>query len=142
VYCTSGVTTNGCVPSIASSGLPSLGASSGFTLQVSSVEGLKTGIVFYGISGRVASPWASGSTSFLCVKSPTQRTPAQNSGGTLGACDGTLALDLCAYIAAHPTALGTPLVMGQRCDAQAWFRDPPAPKTTNLSNAIEFDWVP
>jgi hypothetical protein len=27
-------------------------------------------------------------------------------------------------------------------DAQAWFRDPPAPKTTNLSDGREFTVVP
>jgi hypothetical protein len=27
--------------------------------------------------------------------------------------------------------------VGQKVYAQAWYRDPPAPKTTNLSNAIE-----
>ena len=141
-YCTSGVTTNGCVPSITTTGIPSATGSSGFTVHVTSVEGLKTGIVFYGIHGRVGSPWASGSTSFLCVKAPTQRTPAQNSGGTLNACDGSLSLDLLAYFAANPAALGSPIAMFERMNAQAWFRDPPAPKTTNLSNAIEFDVVP
>jgi Tol biopolymer transport system component len=141
-YCTASVTTHGCVPSIASTGLPSASAVSGFTLHVTSVEGFKTGIVFYGVNGRVESPWASGSTSYLCVKAPTQRTPAANSGGTLGACDGSLSLDLLAYLAANPAALGSPIAMGLRIDAQAWFRDPPAPKTTNLSNALEFDVVP
>jgi Tol biopolymer transport system component len=142
IYCTAGTTTHGCQPSIASSGNPSASAATGFTISVSSVEGLKSGIIFYGISGRVALPWASGSTSYLCVKPPTQRAPAQSSGGVLNTCNGSLSLDLLAFAAANPGALGQPLALGQRIDAQAWFRDPPAPKTTNLSDALEFDLVP
>jgi hypothetical protein len=131
-YCTAGTTTNGCAPSISSSGAPSASAGSGFTIAVAGVEGQRSGIVFYGISGATAAPWATGSTSFLCVKPPTQRTAAQSSGGTNNACDGSLTLDT------HPGALGNPFAGGETVWTQGWFRDPPAPKTTNLSDALEF----
>jgi hypothetical protein len=137
-YCTAGTTTNGCVPSIAGTGVPSASANSGFTIACTNVEGQKSGIVFYGIAGRVASPWATGSTSILCVKAPTQRMGTQNSGGTLNSCNGTLAIDWNAFRAANPTALGAPFASGSLVNAQGWFRDPPAPKTTNLTNAVEF----
>ena len=137
-YCTAGTTTNGCNASISSSGVPTASATSGFTIGVSNVEGQKLGLIFYGISGRHNAVWSPGSTSFLCVKTPVQRTPSQNSGGTSGACDGALSIDWLAYIATHPSALGAPLVPGTIVDAQAWFRDPPAPGTTNLSDALEF----
>jgi hypothetical protein len=131
------------VPSLApSQPIPSIAAGPGsFVLHCSGVEGARQGIVFYGLE-RLAQPWASGSTSFLCVKPPTQRTGAQGSGGTAGACDGSLALDFFGYAAANPGALGTPLAPGATFDAQAWFRDPPAPKTTNLSDAVEFTLFP
>jgi hypothetical protein len=127
---------------MSASGTPSIAASSGFTLNCSNVEGQKFGLIFYGISGPKASPWAPGSTSFLCVKAPVQRTPADNSGGTTGACDGSLSIDFLAYLASHPGALGQPFAAGQCVHAQTWFRDPPAPGTTNLSNALQFVTMP
>jgi hypothetical protein len=42
-------------------------------------------------------------------------------------------------MAFHPSALGNPLMAGQMFHAQTWFRDPPAPKTTNLSDGLQ--WV-
>jgi hypothetical protein len=141
-YCTAGTSTNGCVPSIVGSGTPSATAGSGFTISVGGAEGQKQGLLFYGVSGSQANPWSGTSTSFLCVKSPTQRTPAQNSGGTAGACDGVLALDWNLYIANNPTALGQPFAGGETVWAQGWYRDPPAPKTTNLSNGLEFNVCP
>ncbi len=141
-YCTSSTTSNNCNPAIAASGTPSASAPSGFTLTCTDVEGQKSGLIFYGVSGPNASPWAAGSTSFLCVKAPTQRTTTQGSGGTAGACDGTIALDFLAFMTANPGALGQPIASGQAFHAQCWFRDPPAPKTTNLSNGIQFTLCP
>jgi hypothetical protein len=141
-YCTSSTTTHSCNPVMSATGMPSAAASSGFTLACSSVEGVKSGIIFYGVGGATAAPWASGSSSVLCVKAPTQRTTTQNSGGTINACDGSLSIDFLAFMAAHPAALGQPLAAGQQYNAQSWFRDPPAPKTTNLSNGIQFTLCP
>jgi hypothetical protein len=141
-YCTAGTTSNGCVPSISGSGTPSLSASSGFTIHVANVEGLRQGILFYSVTGRQAMPWAVGSTSFMCVMQPTQRTGVQNSGGTTGQCNGTLQVDWLAFLAANPGALGAPFTPGRLVNVQAWFRDPPAPKTTNMSNALEFAACP
>ena len=137
-YCTAGTTTNGCTPAISASGVPSVAASSGFTIHVAQVEGQRAALFLYGIHGRIASPWGTGGTSFLCVKTPLQRFGAQNSGGTSPQCNGALASDWLAYIAAHPNALGAPFSAGDVVNAQAWFRDPPAPKGTNLTNALEF----
>ncbi len=140
-YCTAGTTTNNCSASMASIGTPSASAAAGFDLNVAGVEGQKLGLVFYGVSGRAALPWGT-SSSFLCVKSPTQRTPSQNSSGTAGLCDGALILDWHAFMTANPGALGNPRIAGGVYQAQAWFRDPPSPKTTNLSNALEFTLAP
>jgi hypothetical protein len=138
-YCTAGTTTHNCVPAISGVGTPSASAGSGFTIHVANVEGQKQGLLFYGIdnSGFAPLPWGT-STSFLCVKSPTQRTPVQSSGGTVNACDGSLALDWNAFMAANPSALGNPIGAGQAVYAQGWFRDPGSPKTTMLSNALQF----
>jgi hypothetical protein len=137
-YCTAGTTTNGCVPHLASAGIASASMGSSFTLIATSVEGGKAGLFFYGMSGANGAAWSPASTSFLCVKAPTQRTATLNSGGAVSSCDGVLSIDWNAYIASHPSALGQPFAGGETVWAQAWFRDPPAPKTTNLSDGLVF----
>jgi len=140
-YCTAGTTTSNCQASMSASGMPTAGAPSGFVLTASTVEGQRSGLLFYGINGRAAFPWSTG-TSFLCVQPPTQRTALQNSGGTVSACDGQLSIDFLAFLTANPGALGAPGAAGDVFNAQAWFRDPPAPQGTNLSHAIEFTLTP
>jgi len=138
-FCTAGATSHGCVPSISALGIPSGTGGSGFTIRASKVEGARNGMFFYGLdnTGFAPLPWGA-SSSFLCVAQPVQRTSVHDSGGTAGQCDGALALDWNAYVAAHPTALGAPFGAGQHVFAQAWFRDPPSPKSTMLSDALEF----
>jgi hypothetical protein len=141
VYCTAGTTTHGCVPAIGGSGSASASAGSGFTISVAEVEGQKAGLLFYGVNGAKEASWGAG-TSFLCIQAPLKRMSTQDSGGTGGACDGVLAEDWNAYIAAHPNALGQPFAAGATVWAQGWFRDPPAPKSTNLSDALVFQLLP
>jgi hypothetical protein len=141
-YCTAGTTTNGCAASMASSGTPSVSQPSGFVVGCNDVEGQKQGILFYGVNGMAAQPWGLGSTSFLCVKAPYQRTGVSNSGGATNQCNGALSVDLLAYLASHPAALGMPFNAGQQCWAQAWFRDPPTSKTTSLSNGLAITFQP
>jgi hypothetical protein len=141
VYCTAGTTTSGCVPAISGTGNASASAGAGFTISIAEVEGQKAGLLFYGVTGAKSAPWGAG-TSYLCVKTPAQRMSKQDSGGTAGACDGVLSEDWNAYIAAHPNALGQPFAAGATVWAQGWFRDPPAPKSTNLSDALVFQLLP
>jgi hypothetical protein len=136
-YCTAGTTSNGCVATLAASGIPSASGATSFAVTASSVEGAKSGLLFYGTSGPQASPWAMNSSSFMCVAPPRQRTGTQTSTGNAGACDGELSIDWSAYVASNPSALGVPFAPGDRIWIQAWFRDPPAAKGTSLSNAIE-----
>ncbi|MCY3002139.1 MAG: hypothetical protein NTV21_10070 [Planctomycetota bacterium] len=139
-YCTAGTTTNGCNATISAANNPSVSAANPCVINVTNVEGAKSGLIFYSITGSSSSAW--NASSFLCVKAPTQRTGTQVSTGTAGLCDGTLTLDWNAYQAAFPAALGNPWAAGNKAWAQAWFRDPPAGKSTNLSNAIEMTYVP
>lgn len=140
-YCTSGTTTSGCQAKMTAVGIPSASLASPFTLLVKDVEGAKLGIIFYGVGGPTAVPWGM-STSFLCVKAPTQRTGPQNAGGLPGTCDGVLRLDWNLYQTAKPTALGNPFSSGDDVWAQGWFRDPPSPKTTHLSDGLMFTMQP
>lgn len=136
-YCTAGTSSAGCVATMSATGVPDANAGSGFTLRASGVEGQRQGLVFYGLSGRAAFAWGT-TSSFLCVKSPLQRTFPQSSGGAAGACNGQLATDWNQFSATYPGALGAPFSGGEVVQAQAWFRDPPNAKTTSLSDALEF----
>ncbi len=143
-YCTAGTTTNGCTSTMSFVGpdVPSFKGTGVSVVRANNVEGAKQGLVFFGL-GPIASPWGSGSTSFLCVKSPTQRSSVQNSGGTAGACNGAISADLNALIAAGSgTLAGSQLFAGVKVYAQAWFRDPASPKTTNLSDGLELTLCP
>jgi hypothetical protein len=132
------------VPAISGDNEPSVSAANPCNLTVVNVEGAKNGILFYGVdnTGFNPSQWGVGGTSYLCVKAPTQRSGAQLTGGTVGQCDGQMVLDWNAYQAANPGALGQPWAAGSKAYVQAWFRDPPAPKTTNLSDALELTYQP
>ena len=130
--------TVGCNSVASFTGTPSATSASAFTIDFASLNGQVNGVVFYGVNGQVANIWALGSSSFLCVKTPVQRMPSQSSGGTAGACNGSFTEDWNAYMSSHPAALGQPLAAGQVINAQAWYRDPPAPGTTNLSGGLQF----
>ncbi len=139
-YCTGGTTTNGCVATISANGNPNVSLTAPCTLTVANVEGGKSGLVFYGASGAQSAPW--NNVSLLCVKTPVQRTTSQFSGGTPGACDGQFVLDWSLYQSLNPFSLGNPFGPGDKAWAQAWFRDPPAQGTTNLSDAVELTYAP
>lgn len=141
-FCTAGTSSNGCAPSISASGVASATSGSGFTLAVTNVDGQRAGLLFYGLDGPLATPWAPGGTSYLCVKAPTQRMSTHNSGGTSASCNGVLSEDWNGFLAANPVALGQPFVGGETVWAQGWFRDPPAPKTTSLSGGLIFTVAP
>jgi hypothetical protein len=141
-YCTAGTTTNGCAATMSASGSASISAPSGFVLRATNVEGQKQGILFYGLFGPNNAPWSPGSTSKLCVRTPVQRMLNLSSGGTANACNGVLQTDFQSYLASNPSALGAPFGAGIVVNVQAWFRDPPAPGTTNLSNGLQFRTCP
>ena len=141
-YCTSGTSANGCTPVLVASGLPSAAALNGFVLASTGLDADRTALAFYGLSGPKASVWAPGSTSYLCVKSPTKRIPTQQTGGTNGACDGSYTVDWLDFMATHPSALGNPLSAGIVVNAQVWYRDPSAPQATNLTNGVQWTLAP
>ena len=58
-----------------------------------------------------------------------------------------MTLDLLAYLNANPGAIGgsasaSPFLSGQNAWLQGWFRDPPAVKTTSLSDGLQITFVP
>ncbi len=141
-YCTSGTSMLGCVAQMTSFGAPSVSQTSGFILSAANVDGMRQGVVFYGINGPIAAPWHPFSSSWRCVRGPVQRLSAGNSGGTAGFCNGALQVDLLAFVAAHPGALGAPFAAGLDMRAQAWYRDPQAAGTSSLSDALWWTMCP
>ena len=142
-YCTAGISASGCQALIGTTGVPSVGAGSGFTLSTSNVEGSRKGLYFFGTSGRQAIAWGS-SSSFQCVMAPVYRTGVQDSGGTLGQCDGSFSVDLNGLWCSSCPKPGLNPGVGSVVQAQLWYRDPlnPAGNTTSLSDAVEFTVTP
>lgn len=128
VYCTAQQNSAGCVPAISATGTPSA-AQSTFRVRATNVLANKNGFLFWGLAAS-ATPFHGG---FKCVRSPTRRTPFQNSGGNPPPedCSGSFAQFFgSAYLAAWGLTPGT------RLYCQYWSRDPLAPSTTNLSDAL------
>ncbi len=143
-FCTAGTSSIGCTPSISANAQPSVSGATACTISIAGVEGQRSGLVFYGLdnTGFTALPWGPSSTSLLCVKPPTQRTPAQSSGGNIGQCNGAYALNWNNFQTTFAGSLGQPWSAGDKAFAQGWYRDPSTSKTTNLSNALELTYVP
>lgn len=139
-YCTAGTSTNGCVATMSSTGLPSIGVGSGFIVRADNVRGMKNGMIRYSITGRNSAVWCASGTSFLCIKAPHQNTGPKPSGGNNGACDGALTLDFFAFMSLGK--IGWPMIAGQTFYAQAVYSDFPACKGTTWSNALEFTLIP
>jgi len=142
-YCQGAFTTGGCTPEISAATQPSVQQLNPCTVTVIDVDGQRAGLIFYGVDNTGFTPlsWGGGS-SWMCVKSPLQRSLLQSSGGQAGQCNGGFTLDWNAYQQANPGALGQPWSVGAKAYVQAWFRDPPAIKSTQLSNALEMTFTP
>jgi hypothetical protein len=133
-YCTAGTTASGCHAVMSSAGAASASAGVGFDVSVLSVEGSKSGVIFFSTGGAQAQPWGN-SSSFQCVVPPLVRTGTLPGIGTNGACDGSFQLDFNAWMAAHPNKAPA---AGESAYLQCWFRDPhnTSNQTTSLSNAL------
>jgi hypothetical protein len=141
-YCTAKLNSQGCLPSIASSGTPSASNAVAFVISASNVLNQANGLLFYGLNGPAAVPFSGGT---LCVAGPLLRTLVGSSGGnpdTAPDCSGTYAIDFNAFGAgllggSPDAALKTG---GTSVHAQWWSRDPyqPEPYKTGLSDAVNF----
>jgi hypothetical protein len=141
-YCTAKVNSLSCTPAISDLGVASATATSGHVVKSSNNRNNKSGLLFYGDSGRAAVPFQGGT---LCVKTPIKRTPAVVSGGTpppANDCTGVYQIDMNTF--AQGGLGGSPLpslkTPGTVVDCQFWGRDPgfPAPNNTSLSDGLEY----
>jgi hypothetical protein len=130
-YCTPKLSSNGCVPSMLGSGVPSLSNPWAFSLLALNLEENQSGLVFFGTSGPLDVPFQGGT---LCVSPPLYRLNVQNTAGA-GACTGALVYGL-ADLLAQPSG-GALVQATYPVHLQCWFRDPPAASSTGLSDALE-----
>jgi hypothetical protein len=134
LYCAGKVNSFGCTPFLGFSGLPRANSAQPFTVRAFNVLNQKSGLFYYGFSGRSGAPFQGG---LKCVADPVRRLPTQLSGGNSGFtdCSGVLAVDFNAVALAGFDPL---LVAGATVNLQAWYRDPQVPSNTGLSNGLEF----
>lgn len=136
-YCVAKTNSLGCTPLLVAVGAPSATAGSGFVVTATNVRNRAFGLLFYGLSGATAVPFAGG---FLCVTAPRFRTPGISSLGNAAPivdCSGTYPFDFNAYVASgvHPA-----LSAGRQVWAQFVSRDNgfAPPDNIGLTSAITF----
>jgi hypothetical protein len=130
-YCTGKTNSLGCVPTIATNGVPPDKSGGNFVVSCLNVLNQKNGLLFWGVAP-AAAPFQGG---IKCVASPVVRGPNINSGGasTGNTCSGTYAH---AWTTAYMNAHG--VVPGHTIYCQWWMRDPASASTTGLSNGLQF----
>jgi len=135
-YCAGKLNSDGCVPAIGAIGSASASSSAAFVITAVNEVANKNGLLFFGFGAR-AQPFQGG---LHCITLPTKRVGVQTSAGS-GACGGTYAFDMRAYIqgGTHPG-----LAPGALVYCQWWSRDPldPAGFGTGLSDALSFGIAP
>ncbi len=129
-YCAAKLSSNLCVPSIGSTGTPSISAPGGFTFTTTFMEANLTAISIFGTSGQAATPFQGG---FLCIAGGVNRLFGQVTGG--GApCTGSIAYTM-QDVLNHPS--GGAVVVGGLLNLQTWGRDLGDPFGSSLSDALE-----
>jgi len=136
-YCTAKTNSQGCVPSIGAVNNASLSSERPFFITCSQQLNERNGLLFYGFQPNFT-PYQGG---FLCVKSPTTRSPLLNSGGNSGAtdCSGAFVYDFNERIQSGADAS---LTLADDVCAQFWSRDAAASFGNNRSDAITFAILP
>lgn len=136
-YCVAKLNSQGCVPEMTYSGIPSLTDPTPYTVGAISVLNNKSGLLFYGYA-QASVPFQGG---IKCVAAPTKRTALQSAGGNPPPddCTGVYAYDFNARI---QSGVDPSLAAGAVVFAQYWSRDPFAPYTTGLTDAVSFTIQP
>jgi hypothetical protein len=142
-YCTPKINSLGCTPNLVFIGMPSVSATSGFTVRTSGLLNQKNGLYFYGTSA-ASVPFQGG---IKCVAAPIYRGPiGTTNGAALPAndCSGILALDFNALASGALGSTPPPALSSVGTDVycQAWTRDPSSPSTTDLSSALRYTVLP
>jgi hypothetical protein len=134
LYCEGKLNSDGCVPSMSFSGVPSTTNPAPFLVQAQDVTASSSGFLVYGLSPAEI-PYRGG---FICIAPPWYYTANLNSGGA-GACGGSFSIDLNALIqgAASPASL-----VGLQVFCQYYYNDAGDPFGAGLTNALRFTIQP
>jgi len=140
-YCTAKTTSNGCVPQIGYSGVPSASAGRDFYITAENVINNRTGLLRYSLLGPAATPFKGG---FSCIANPAGRAGKQESGGhALPAydCSGGFVVDFNEFIAA---GINPMLMANTQVWSQWWFRDSgyAAPNNFGFTGGLAFTIEP
>ncbi len=135
-YCTGKLNSDGCVPEITGSGLPSATSASPFLVGGQLLLAGKTSLLLYGYAEN-ALPFQ-GAT--LCIGGSLHRAGLQLSAGS-GPCGGTTSFDFNTRI---QSGIDPALVPGKLVFAQWYQRDPfdPAGFASGLTNGLRFGIAP
>lgn len=133
-YCQGKLNSDGCVPSMSFTGVPSITNPAPFLVEAQDVTAASAGFLFYGWAPSQV-PYEGG---FLCVQLPWSFSPTLNAGG-IGACGGSFTFDFNAVIqgAANPAAL-----VGVQVLCQYAYIDPGDPFGSGLTDGLRFTIQP
>jgi len=136
-YCTAKLNSQGCMPQVVASGIPSTSGAAAFDVGAQSVLNNKNGILFYGLQTKALA--FQGGT--LCVQAPVKRTPLQDSGGNPPPddCSGVYTYDFNARI---QSGADPALQAGATVYCQYWSRDPASASGTGLTDGLCFEIRP
>lgn len=128
-FCVGKTNSQGCVPSLDSTGSTSFSGPDDFTLRASGVINKKSGLFLW----NAAPTWLPFQGGVLCVAAPQTRTSVVASGGSPSGADCTGVLS---YTFTHAYLQSKGLAPGSIFYAQAWYRDTAlAVNKIGLSNA-------
>ncbi|MDP6764136.1 MAG: S8 family serine peptidase [Planctomycetota bacterium] len=138
-FCAGKLNSCGSLPSISSSGQSSASATSGFVVVGSDAHAGEVGILAYTHAGAAYPPlpfFGGG----LCLRFPLRRGPIVPTGGTPGACDGSLSLDLNAFASGNAGGVPAPFLLlpGTTVHCQWWGRDSGDPFGVYLTDRLGF----
>jgi hypothetical protein len=135
-YCTAKVNSQGCAPTLAAQGTPTLTGQDDFVVTAIDVINNKQGVFLWGLGAAKVSAFGS----VLCIAPPMIRTGLLPSGGNPGGddCSGALSFHF-----SHTYLSQNGLTPGADVHVQAWYRDPALPfNAAGLSNAMTFFVAP
>ena len=135
-YCTAKTNSQGCLPKVGWTGLPSLSIADNFVVTATDVVSQEVGMLLWSRE-RAEAPFKGGT---LCLASPIHRLAPQTSGGnTSFGCSGALFHEL-----GHDLAVAEGWTAGDDLFVQFWYRDPTHPDGTavGLTGALRFQACP
>lgn len=121
-FCPPKLNSCGSLPIISASGVPSVTATSGYSISANNMAAGAVALLVYTDQGRSQTPLLGGT---LCLTTIRRAVPVIDSIGSPGNCDGVVTMDMNAYAsgAMGGSPAGFLTVPGTTVDCQYWARD-------------------